>query len=175
MGRRAHPPKWFVFFFFSLYYTDINCSTIGDPHYCQQKSTVCSGAPTLTNNHPEPRKTSVRTCFQGLWPSFDHQQPTTPENECSRSFLGVAGFLWPPPPINNPTSPKIECLRSFSEIVGFLWASATVTTINNPQNPRNQVFALDFGCYYPSESNPQKRVFVLVVGSLPAATTTTAQ
>jgi len=31
VGRRAHPPKWFVFSFFSLYYTDIDYSTTGDP------------------------------------------------------------------------------------------------------------------------------------------------
>ena len=130
-----------VFFFFSLYYTDINCSTIGDPHYCQQVDRLLA-PPPLINNHPEPRKTSVRTCFQGLWASFDHQQPTTPENKCSRSFSGVACFLWPLLPINNPTSPEIEHSRSFSEVVGFLWASATATTINNPPEPsKSSVYA----------------------------------
>ena len=157
VGRRAHPPKWFVFPFFHYI---IQISTIlqqATPCYCQQiwqsqqKSTVCSG-------HPTPYQ----------------QSPGTPENKCEYLFSGVVGVLWPPShinprhqvfvlvlracgslwlplPINNPISPEIECPCLLLEAVGFLWARATATTVNNPQNPRNQAFTLVFsGCGLPA-------------------------
>jgi len=47
--------------------------------------------------------------------------PTTPENERSRSFLVVVGFLWLPPPLWTPITPEMERACSFSAVVGFLW------------------------------------------------------
>ena len=98
-------------------------------------TTVPQATPTIASRcdevdrllwRPHPLSTIIRNSgkqcshlFQGLWASFDHQQPTTPENECSRSFSGVAGFLRPPPPINNPTSPEIERSRSLSSVLAL--------------------------------------------------------
>ena len=158
MGRRAHPPKWFflLFFFIILYSHKLfyNRRPILLPADLTKSVKIDRLLwPLLINNHLEPLKTSVRTRFHGLWASFDHPRISATYNLRHRAFAFVlegCGLLWPPPPINNPTSPEIVHLRSFSEVVGFLWASATAATINNPQNSRNQVLMLDFGCYYPS-------------------------
>ena len=133
------------------------------------KSTVCSPLSTIAGT-PEKCSHVFALVFSGCGCpliSVAYQQPINLNTERSCSFSGLAGLLWPPPPINNPTSPEIERSCSLLEAVGFLWASATAVTVNNPRNPRNQAFTLDFGCYYPPTPEIKRlRSFSVVMGSL---------
>ena len=98
VGRHAHPPKWFSFFFFFIilyrYWLFHNrrppaIASRSDKVGENQPSALAT--PPLINSHPEPLKTSVCTCFQGLWVSFDHHSISTLNIECSCSFSGLVG------------------------------------------------------------------------------------
>jgi len=167
-----------VFPLFSLYYTDMNYSTTGEPLplpadlTVSAKSTVCSFLSTIAG---------------------------TPENKCSHLFSVVVGVLW------SPTTHKPQHW-AFMLVLGACGLAVVTTAYQQSHKPRNRAFVLTFGgcelslgqrhcchCQQPPEpskssvhtwfrvllpSNPRNRAVALVFSgyglSLSAATTTTA-
>ncbi len=92
-------------------------------------------------NNPQPSTSSVHACSQGLW-----------------AFSGQ--YCW----LIIPQALKLSICAHFQRLWAFSGPALLPSPLTTPQNPWNQVFMLNFRRYYPS--NPQERVFALIVGSL---------